>query len=343
MVNNQYVNFWKENEIMYLKDKYPKNNKKEIAIFLKRSEKSVQVKSHRLGLKKSKEYMNNIRINISKMMKINNPMKVEEIKKKSGRTRKQNFNKKNKRIYEKSIKKIPEKVEQIIIGSLLGDARLQRKGEGNACFREEHSLKQKNYLLWKMEILSKFFGKFKIYYRGKRKNFFKTKCYDISEQIIITSKFHPIFTFFYEELYPSKSKKVICESVLNKLKPLGLAVWYMDDGSKINGNKYVICVCDKQNKELIKIKLKKIFNLNCSIHKDTIYFPNSETEKFTKLIKPYIHQDLNYKLIKMKEIKTCPICNSKRISYTENSVRCKKCGWIWSDKEEVKIVNFKKL
>src|SRR3989344_8577741 len=47
--------------------------------------------------------------------------------------------------------------EAILVGSVLGDAFLQKTGARNARLRFEHGAKQKKYLLWKVKALTRFF------------------------------------------------------------------------------------------------------------------------------------------------------------------------------------------
>lgn len=47
--------------------------------------------------------------------------------------------------------------EQVIIGSILGDGSLRKRGINcNTMFIEGHGIKQKEYLLWKAKILNFF-------------------------------------------------------------------------------------------------------------------------------------------------------------------------------------------
>ena len=49
---------------------------------------------------------------------------------------------------------ISEDVKQVLLGSLLGDGYLSlNKNAINAHYREAHSLKQENYVLWKKNLL----------------------------------------------------------------------------------------------------------------------------------------------------------------------------------------------
>src|SRR3989338_3202762 len=44
-----------------------------------------------------------------------------------------------------------------LIGMILGDAYLQKTGKRNARLRLEHSIRQKDYLLWKMSLFPNYF------------------------------------------------------------------------------------------------------------------------------------------------------------------------------------------
>ena len=47
--------------------------------------------------------------------------------------------------------------KDILIGTILGDAYLQKTGEKNARLRLEHGINQKEYLFWKVKNLQQFF------------------------------------------------------------------------------------------------------------------------------------------------------------------------------------------
>lgn len=53
---------------------------------------------------------------------------------------------------------LTNKVEQIILGSMFGDAFLKKYKSSNVAFIETHSIKQKDYLLWKKELLEESFN-----------------------------------------------------------------------------------------------------------------------------------------------------------------------------------------
>ena len=119
---------------------------------------------------------------------------------------------------------LTKKMEQVLLGSLLGDGSLHihKKRGKNATYTEEHSLKQLQYAKWKNSFL-----KFKeTLVNRKEKRFGDVREY---QQVCIYSPASPTLTEYYSFFYPN-GKKVVTREILDKLEPLGLAVWYCDDG-----------------------------------------------------------------------------------------------------------------
>ncbi|MHA6259514.1 LAGLIDADG endonuclease [Sporosarcina sp. CAU 1771] len=120
---------------------------------------------------------------------------------------------------------ISNKANQLIIGSLLGDSSINRTFK-TPRIHFSHSDKQKDYLYWKYNIFIE--SKIEVstpnmVMSGMKKKYpqwrFQTR----------TSK---IFEYYLKLFYP-KGKKVVTRKTLNLLDPLGLAIWYMDDGNLI--------------------------------------------------------------------------------------------------------------
>ena len=181
----------------------------------------------------------------------------------------------------------------ILYGSLLGDGSIVKGGEDkNYRFSEAHSAKQKDYLLFKHEQLRPFSGKFIEYPRR-----------DGGKDVKFSTKAHPCFTEFRKMFYDASSRKVVRPSTLRKITdPLSLAIWFGDDGNK---EKYSYRIATgayniREVKSLINW-LKKYFRIKSYSHKHGIYWYLSireDRKKFTKLIKPYLHKGLSYKLLK---------------------------------------------
>lgn len=113
--------------------------------------------------------------------------------------------------------------EQVILGSLLGDSSaFPNKNEG--CYNGitcAHSIKQKDYVVHKAKLLGELCKSHKEKYSPD--SFAK-------EKYILTSKVDKRTQQAYDLCYENK-KKTITRKWLKKLNSLGLAIWYMDDGS----------------------------------------------------------------------------------------------------------------
>ena len=199
---------------------------------------------------------------------------------------------------------INEETEQMLIGSLLGDGGLQILNKGiNANFKEYHSAKQKEYLLWKRKYLNIFNAKIKEY------KVFDKRTNEYYYHILLWTKTHPILTKYFRLLY-KKNKKSLNKQVLEKIGPLALAVWYCDDGSfgYINQNGKIATYLSYEDNVLIVKFLKEKFNINCTVNKDGneyhIYFSVKEIKKFLNLIKDYAPECMNYKLGPLREENT---------------------------------------
>ncbi len=176
----------------------------------------------------------------------------------------------------------------IILGSVLGDAYIHKLGK--ICF--EHSLKQKEYLLWKYtELENLAYPKVAQVKRlDKRTNKITT-----SYRFFLRQYFRPLRNIFYDE----NNKKRIPSDLKNWMTPLVLATWYMDDGH-LHKTKYPYLMTESFSiKDIEKLinQLETIFNFNCKItSKNRILILNSSSQYFFNLIKPHIHETLKYKL-----------------------------------------------
>lgn len=123
----------------------------------------------------------------------------------------------------------------VIIGSLLGDARLECRSKGirgsvSARFRVHHGDKQKEYVWWKYIILKDLVSQEprKITWLNDKRNLKETSWYFHTKSLKNFGIIHEIFykngmKVFPEEIFPIFSDQM-------------LAVWYMDDGSNNHGN-----------------------------------------------------------------------------------------------------------
>lgn len=209
---------------------------------------------------------------------------------------------------------ISENAEQIILGSILGDGMISKwvryknsKKNLNSHLVIQHTEPQKEYIFYKKELLERsgikcqsikvldgniIRQKYPSYINGieLRANSRYTLC---TRRAISINK--------YRDMFYKKNKYV--NRYIYKLKPLGLAIWFMDDGSS-NNNRYFLhtnCFNLKSLKLLQKV-LKHNFNIDTTLNKHRegqyiIYIKASSRDLFTSIIKPYICKSMEYKLI----------------------------------------------
>lgn len=115
---------------------------------------------------------------------------------------------------------------QILIGSILGDGSVLKQSKKSKqlsyIFHEGHSIKQKDYVVWKQKalqtsIISEVISQ-ELRIRINRASF--------------ETRTHPVF-YDLRKLYyceSTSSKRYICFDHVEKLDYLGLLVWYLDDG-----------------------------------------------------------------------------------------------------------------
>lgn len=189
------------------------------------------------------------------------------------------------------------------MGSLLGDASMERDGKGSrVCFYQEKS--HGEYLLWLHRTLF-CLG----YCRQDIPKITVRKCQGDELRYIyrFRSYTYSSFNWIYESFYLTKGDKRIktvpaCIDIY--LTPLALAVWIMDDGCliknrglKISTNSFTL----DEVKYLSSIISKK-YGINTSfvktgaINQYEIYFPKSTLSNLIKIVKPHIHPTMYYKL-----------------------------------------------
>src|SRR3989338_7863499 len=123
---------------------------------------------------------------------------------------------------------ISEDVKQVLLGSLLGDASLEKTSK-NASYSCSHSPKQKRYIFWKSKILSKGFKVHLKLYNNRKGFIFKTYRLSTNCSPILT-EIHPLY--YTKSVKPKRRwEKIVNPKILEQLEPLGIAIWYGDDGT----------------------------------------------------------------------------------------------------------------
>ena len=189
----------------------------------------------------------------------------------------------------------------VMVGSLLGDARLECRSSGkrypiSARLRIHQGEKQKDYVFWKYEQLKNlvFCGPRRIkagHDKKRDKDWFSWYFHTQTREE---------FGALYHDLYRG-GIKIIPEDLFEHLTPRALAVWFMDDGSN-NGETCTISThnfsWEEQNK-IVRFFVER-YDIRSSIQKDRtkfkVYMGRREYEKLKAVITPFIIPSMTYKI-----------------------------------------------
>jgi len=220
----------------------------------------------------------------------------------------------------------------IIIGSVLGDSRLEKRvgGIGTRVIFEQ-SNKNVEYLMWLHKYLSERgycnFDKPKLFKRIKKKNevifhyrfnsytfysfnWIHEMFYSYNNSLILGSGYDREIREATSptgiDILPSqrvKFYKKIPSVISDYLTPLALAIWFMVDGSKINKTVRIATNCfTYEDIEFLSTILFKKYNLKCHPMSQgkgksyILYFSTSSMSDFSNIVKPYMIPSMYYKL-----------------------------------------------
>lgn len=191
--------------------------------------------------------------------------------------------------------------EELMIGSLLGDGTMRiGKGARNANFKVEQGLEQKEYVMWKYEILKPLVftePKISFRYREDKEKYPKSWWFRTIR--------HPLLTEMYNRFYVGEGyrtgRKIVPIDIAKNLTPLALAVWIMDDGSynkgKLDISTYSFLLDEVK---LLQNTLRDVFTVEARYFRDRekgyrMYFSKNETAKVITIIRPCIIKSMMYK------------------------------------------------
>lgn len=188
-------------------------------------------------------------------------------------------------------------LQQVLLGSILGDGYLcLNRRSTNAHYEEIHSEAQLPYLTWKASIMESL-TPIKI----TNRHIFDNRTKKTYSQVRLRTRVHPLLTDMFHAFY-YQGHKAVNSHHLNEIDPLGLATWYMDDGSYCylgRWSKIATCDFDFDDNKLLRDYLKARFDLTAKIYFQKWYelrFDVPNTRKLFSIIKPYVHFSLRYKL-----------------------------------------------
>lgn len=206
----------------------------------------------------------------------------------------------------KIVKKLNKEQKSLLIALLLGDGTIS----SNYVFKLSHSKEQKEFLEWKVKLAVE--AGFKL---NGIKEYISKGGYNIGKTVLYSQfSINPTIKALRRTVYIPK--KTITRKLLNWLNPLGIAIWFMDDGC-INVNtskqrssiqhtiKIATCV-DLNTANIIINYFNEVWNIKFRLFNEgkNTYSIASSTEEdcynFVNLIRPYITQvpSLLYKIRK---------------------------------------------
>ena len=194
---------------------------------------------------------------------------------------------------------IENDLRQLLIGSLLGDGSFCSIGRDtkNRYLSIAHSMKQEEYLKFKISILNRYGLASNIQYRVTKNSRYKSG--EVSE-CRHKSRLHPIFTDIRAKYYDQHGHKRVHREFVKDIDELGLAIWYMDDGY-VTKNSCIFSSCSftlEEQQILADILLEKFdLHFNLGKHDNSMYLHAKDFPKFIKLIKPHVIPSMQYKLI----------------------------------------------
>ncbi|MBL7159088.1 hypothetical protein ISS85_01295 [Candidatus Microgenomates bacterium] len=182
---------------------------------------------------------------------------------------------------------LSEVQKAIITGSLLGDGYMRCKI--NAHLEINHAYSQKEYVDWK-------YRHFKALVRTPPK---KRQSNKGRVAYRFTTRSLPFITRFYKKFYRDK-QKIIPKDI--ELKPLTLAVWFMDDGSRCGSQLYFNTQQFlKKDQNCLVRQLKNQWGIKSGLNRDKHYFRirlfKESNLRLISSIKSYIIPMFSYKIL----------------------------------------------
>ena len=201
-------------------------------------------------------------------------------------------------------RKLSEQQMQLILGALMGDGSLSpnTRGRSGTRFRMGHGAAQAAYLDWKVSLLG---------------NVGCSRTFNVKEAVFADLSPLPELAELHEAVYFGDGRKHLSWEYLKALTPFALAVWYMDDGCFTLRSKGVqertqggtgrieFCVqaMSPGSRERLADYLRDTYRLDVKVvtrgsrRQAIMQFTTAASEKFQRLVAPYVHPSMEYKLL----------------------------------------------
>lgn len=185
--------------------------------------------------------------------------------------------------------KTSKDIRQLVLFMSIGDGCLN----SNGYLSIRHCEAQKDYLEWKKNLF--------------KNSLLTTECYFVANNgyggYEFRSKTYKFIKLYRRIFYNNGKKNIANRRLLDKLTPLGLSIWYMDDGGLSQKKRDGVIVANdlilnthltKENNQIIidyfnqrwnikftQVKNRGLYRLRCG---------TQEARKFIKIVEPYVSQ-----------------------------------------------------
>ena len=177
-------------------------------------------------------------------------------------------------------------MREVLVGLLLGDGHLETQNQGRTYrLKVEHGEAQRDYAEWLFQLFRPLCAQATLYEKekhGKKYVGFRTRS---------------LGTFrFYAQQFYQNGKKVMPANIGKLLTKTGLAIWYLDDGSRKSNRHttYIIHSLGFSRKELMHVAriLTLKFKIRATLHRQKqryfrLYIPSDSAKQFRGIIGPF--------------------------------------------------------
>lgn len=191
--------------------------------------------------------------------------------------------------------------DELLVSLALGDGHLDfNKSKTRAALVIRHSSHQKDYIQWKYDLCPDLWNNKPIKYKNKLNN-------KIYYGFYLRSHLDLKLAEIKHKLYPNNHKKYSRE-ILEYLGPIGLAIWFMDDGCvdrPLNKNSMGLLNTygrseNAEEEKVIQQYFKEKWGIETAINKghgkSRIRFNHANFCKLVEIINPYVIPSLKYKI-----------------------------------------------
>lgn len=189
--------------------------------------------------------------------------------------------------------------QQAIIGIALGDGHIYKSGVTNIKYSLQFSqgIAQTDYFNFKVRLLGSLCRRLSGKYFGG---------YEGSKEVLRANcTVHPAINDILKRAFFTTEEKKVCSNLITDLDIIGVAFWYMDDGSLCTGNKqqprafFAAFRYDDDEADLLCGRLRGL-GFDCSVNKtangNIIGLTKEGSKAFFHTVSPFLHSSMAYKL-----------------------------------------------